>query len=106
LRPTYVWITAHLVLCSRSRLPFYRRFQISSRAGTARNRVKRCIVYRSVGPRVGVDNEYVRMLTSSRMGSNRSSNGTSPTLNSQSHAHNATRISKLPPGAGMCLQVC
>jgi hypothetical protein len=37
------------------------------------------------------------MLTSSRMGSNRSSNGTNPTLNSQSHAHNATRISKLPP---------
>ncbi|KAG2745052.1 hypothetical protein P692DRAFT_20837436, partial [Suillus brevipes Sb2] len=86
-----VWITAHLVLCSRSRLPFYRRFQNTSRAGTARNRAKRCIVHRSAGPGVGVDNEYVCMMCS-----NRSSNGINPTLNSQTHAHNATRISKLP----------
>ncbi|KAG2745258.1 hypothetical protein P692DRAFT_201793253 [Suillus brevipes Sb2] len=28
-------------------------------AGAARNRVKRCIVFRSAGPRVGVDDEYV-----------------------------------------------
>ncbi|KAG2738591.1 hypothetical protein P692DRAFT_20841864, partial [Suillus brevipes Sb2] len=75
----------------RSRLPFYRRFQNTSRAGTSRNRAKRCIVYRSAG--LG-------------MCSNKSSNGTNPTLNSQSHAHNATKISKLPPGAGRCLQVC
>ncbi|KAG2738266.1 hypothetical protein P692DRAFT_20471948 [Suillus brevipes Sb2] len=53
-RPTYGWITAHLVLCNRSRFAFYRRFQGSS----ARNRVKRCIVFQSAGHRVGVNNEY------------------------------------------------
>ncbi|KAG2750903.1 hypothetical protein P692DRAFT_20831086, partial [Suillus brevipes Sb2] len=74
----------------RSRLPFYRRFQIISQAGTARNRAK-----------AAVDNECV-----CTMGSNRSSNGTNSTLNLQTHAHNATRISKLPPGAGRCLQIC
>ncbi|KAG2740225.1 hypothetical protein P692DRAFT_201335705 [Suillus brevipes Sb2] len=60
LRPTYVWITAHLVLCSRSRLPFYRRFQNISLAGPARNRAKRCIVLRSAGTALSADNEYVR----------------------------------------------
>jgi hypothetical protein len=60
LRPTYVWITAHLVLCSRSRFSFYRRFQDISRAGPARNRVKRCIVFRSAGlGLVSLTNIYV-----------------------------------------------
>ncbi|KIK36859.1 hypothetical protein CY34DRAFT_810904 [Suillus luteus UH-Slu-Lm8-n1] len=107
VRPTYGLITLRMILCDRSRLPFYRQFAHISWAhvpGPARNRVKR--FYRSAGPRVGVDNEYASMLTSSMMGSNRSSNGTNPTLNSRSHARNATWISKLLPGAGRCLQVC
>ncbi|KAG2739199.1 hypothetical protein P692DRAFT_20757231 [Suillus brevipes Sb2] len=83
----------HLALFNRSRFHFYRRTPNTSRArvpGPAGNRVKRFIVFRSAGPRVSVDNEYVYMLTSSRMGSNRSCKDTNPTRNLQSHAHNAT----------------
>jgi hypothetical protein len=43
---------------------------------------------------------------SSDMGSIRSYKDTNPILNSQSHVHNTTSMSKLPPGVGRCLQVC
>jgi hypothetical protein len=95
----------HLALCNRSHFHFYRRSPNISQAhvpGSAGNRVKRCIAFRSAGPGVGVDNEFVRtyvshsmlcsdsMLTSSRMGSNRPCKDTNQTRNLQSHAHNAT----------------
>ncbi|KAG2749243.1 hypothetical protein P692DRAFT_20732109 [Suillus brevipes Sb2] len=60
----------HLALCNRSHFHFYRRSPNISRAhvpGSAGNRVKRCIAFRSAGPGVGVDNKFVRTYVSHSM---------------------------------------